>query len=252
MKKKITAFLTAACLCTGFGAIPAIAEYRYAMEFTFIGVHPESGSYIMIETGHFSPQTNYIRDTQMIELFGSEENFPADGSLIGLTGSYSRDEESITFSNVTLVDTIGSVFDFETVDYVYQNADTITDAEGNSCCHLIQLYQDGSHPTGALPNPADAQKGDTLRMAVNEYGKPIVCVDVIPLGDVNADGTLNILDVILLNKAVLIGEPIPALETAARSGETDYGQCDFNGNGMLDLDDSLGMMKRIIGIEETE
>ena len=93
----------------------------------------------------------------------------------------------------------------------------------------------------------------TMAVVTSDYGSfPVSCVDLTPLGDVNADSTLNILDVILLNKAVLIGEPIPALETAARSGETDYGQCDFNGNGTLDLDDSLGMMKRIIGIEETE
>ncbi len=99
----------------------------------------------------------------------------------------------------------------------------------------------------------DPQPGDVLECVMID-GMPSYAVDVSPLGDVNDDSRLNILDVIALNKAILIGEPIPALENsenAAKSAEPDYGQCDFNGNGILDLDDSLGMMKRILKIEET-
>lgn len=93
--------------------------------------------------------------------------------------------------------------------------------------------------------------GDVIEFAVTD-DELSYATDVSPLGDTNADGVLDILDVILMNRAVLAGESLPALKTAARSGETDLGQCDFNGNGKLDFDDSLGMMKRIIGIEEME
>lgn len=148
------------------------------------------------------------------------------------------------------------------IEYVGKAADvceivtvTVTKREGTT-----MYAQDASgmeHTFGIDYFHTMIYPGDVIEFAVMD-GELTYATDASPLGDVNADGDLDILDVILLNKAVLIGEPLPALETdtgtakLAKSGETDYGQCDFNGNGTLDLDDSLGMMKRIIGIEETE
>lgn len=114
---------------------------------------------------------------------------------------------------------------------------------------------------------ATLHPGDVIEFAVMD-DKLSYATDVSPLGDTNDDGVLDILDVILMNRAVLTGEQLPALKTAASSdetdltgeqlpalktaassGKTDLGQCDFNGNGKLDFDDSLGMLKRILGIE---
>lgn len=87
--------------------------------------------------------------------------------------------------------------------------------------------------------------GETVKL-VRMDGEPDYTANADLLGDVNADGTLNILDVILMNKCVLTGDSLPVLESTARSTTTDLGPCDFNANGILDVDDSLGMLKRIL------
>ncbi len=59
------------------------------------------------------------------------------------------------------------------------------------------------------------------------------------LGDVNVDGTVDILDVILLNKALLIGEKITA------QGEFN---ADVNQSGAPDADDTLNILKYTINL----
>ncbi len=88
--------------------------------------------------------------------------------------------------------------------------------------------------------------GDVIEFAVMD-GELTYATDASPLGDVNGDKSLDILDVILMNKCVMAGEPLPVL---SNSRSSDLGQCDFNGNGILDADDSLGMMKRILRLED--
>ncbi|MBE6849504.1 MAG: hypothetical protein E7502_06360 [Ruminococcus sp.] len=60
-------------------------------------------------------------------------------------------------------------------------------------------------------------------------------------GDVTLDDSLNILDCIQINKAMLAGEPL-----------CDYAKLtgDVNENGILDMDDSLCILKETIGITE--
>ena len=65
--------------------------------------------------------------------------------------------------------------------------------------------------------------------------------DEILLGDANLDGTVNILDAIVVNRTVLGKE---TLEEAQKQA------ADMNGNDIIDSTDSLMIMKKIVGITE--
>ncbi len=86
------------------------------------------------------------------------------------------------------------------------------------------------------------REGDKVTMLTYE-GQPVLPYSVAPLGDINTDGALNILDVIIINRRILGAEETPARAVDA------LGQADFNGNGKIDADDSLGMLRRIVGLE---
>lgn len=60
-------------------------------------------------------------------------------------------------------------------------------------------------------------------------------------GDANLDGEIDILDVILINKAVLGKEILTFLQTRA---------CDVDSNGIVDATDSLNIMKFIVGLSD--
>ncbi len=64
---------------------------------------------------------------------------------------------------------------------------------------------------------------------------------VINYGDVNVDGKVDILDVILLNKALLVGEKITAEGTA---------NADVNADGTPNSADSLSILKYTVGLVE--
>ena len=59
------------------------------------------------------------------------------------------------------------------------------------------------------------------------------------LGDANLDGSVDILDAITVNKAILGKEELSALQVKA---------ADLNGNGVPDSADSLMIMKKIVGL----
>ena len=59
------------------------------------------------------------------------------------------------------------------------------------------------------------------------------------LGDANLDGSVDILDAITVNKAILGKEELSALQVKAS---------DLNGNGVPDSTDSLMIMKKIVGL----
>ena len=88
--------------------------------------------------------------------------------------------------------------------------------------------------------------GDQVMMYTNQ-GMPVIATEQAPLvlGDVNADGTLSIADVLALNRNLLAGAPLPALQNAR---STELGYLDFDGDGTLTQADVLGMLKRVLGI----
>ena len=87
------------------------------------------------------------------------------------------------------------------------------------------------------------REGDRVTMLTFE-GYPVLPYAVDPLGDTDGSGSLDILDVIVINRHILGAAELPA----AKRAPGELGQADFNGNGRIDADDSLGMLKRIVGI----
>lgn len=63
--------------------------------------------------------------------------------------------------------------------------------------------------------------------------------DEITMGDTNQDAALDILDVIVLNRALLSGSQLSALGEIA---------ADYNGDGKPDMMDSLDILKKIVGV----
>ncbi len=116
--------------------------------------------------------------------------------------------------------------------------------DGTNFSTYIDFLPDDS----ALKN---AKIGDTLTMLTYD-GYAVVPVSDGPveqpqgiLGDVNADNTLDLLDVLAVSRHLLIGEPLPALSGAK---DTGLGQCDFDGDGAITQLDALNMLKRVIGL----
>lgn len=224
-------------------------------DFAVIGVLDGEDNYGCIVAGYgiLKGEIFKVRSSEMEAAFGSDKkNHPAVGDIFRVDSTdLAGVSEYLSFGKVKSAEIIGSVLDdTDCRTFTYIDDDSIVDEQGKSY-YYPSLYIDGYGTGDAAPNPADAKSGDQLVMTMRD-GKPILCVGINPLGDVNADNKLNVLDVIVLNKSIMTGSDLPAL-SRARTGEeetaTDFGQCDFNGNGTIDVDDALGMLKRIIGID---
>lgn len=94
-------------------------------------------------------------------------------------------------------------------------------------------------------NWEEVQEGDQITM-VTYQGLPCIPKPLHPYGDVNTDGVLNIADVLVLNKKLLAGASLPAIQN---ENSTELGCCDFDGDGQLTQTDVLGMLRRVVGIE---
>ncbi|GEM_PF-6933678 len=90
-----------------------------------------------------------------------------------------------------------------------------------------------------IPSVNSVQTGDTVTCALNSKGIPIMMLSIVSDGDANGDQKLNILDVIMINKAVLGKESL---------NPDRIPHVDFNQNGVPDSDDSLTMLKKIVGL----
>ena len=127
----------------------------------------------------------------------------------------------------------------------------LTNDEGTST-HVVDYlkYADGiwsdvkrSYIQSCETDILSLREGDRVTMLTFE-GYPVLPYAVDPLGDTDGSGSLDILDVIVINRHILGAAELPA----AKRAPGELGQADFNGNGRIDADDSLGMLKRIVGI----
>ena len=78
--------------------------------------------------------------------------------------------------------------------------------------------------------------------SVTEEVQPITETEDIPVvikGDVDSSGKLNILDVIIINRVILGKDHLTPEQNQA---------ADFDGNGIIESNDSLAMMKKIVGL----
>ncbi|GEM_PF-2714372 len=92
---------------------------------------------------------------------------------------------------------------------------------------------DGEEISFYMHEPYQAFYSFALPDTSQSYEKPLSA------GDANADGSINILDVITMNRAVLGKESLTEAQLRA---------VDFNQNGKPDSEESLAMLKYIVGL----
>ena len=198
MKRKWKAFLTAVvCICTSAATLPvsAYSPAGYTAHFVILATPPVAfldASYVAYVGTTGFLQMKYFSVEQMDELFGSPENYPAAGDIVGVKCSdwSFASEDGIThanFSGVQNVDIIGSVYDEPTKQFFYSTENSLLDAEGKRYSYSVSFYHEGYQPPEGFYDLSQVKTGDQMIMAVDNYGRPIACVNLIPLGDVNTD-----------------------------------------------------------------
>lgn len=113
-----------------------------------------------------------------------------------------------------------------------------SEISGCSSLRTLKVYgnwwvhkKDDFHPDAVIYAYAD---NSNIRSLCEQESIPF-----IPFGDVTADGSLNILDVIGMNRSLLTGAELP---------ERGMEAADYDGDGALTLADSLCMLKYTIGL----
>ncbi len=146
---------------------------------------------------------------------------------------------------------VGSVFDdYREVEMEYVRT---SDRELHICRvkagdDLAMLHRFDYLTSYCQPDCADLEPlytGDKINMVVYRNIPVFPAKTVTPLGDVNADNALDLLDVLAVSRHLLVGEPLPALSKTRDAG---LGQCDFDGDGAITQLDALNMLKRVIGL----
>ncbi len=215
-------------------------------------------------------QENSIRLTAdvLADCLAEGEEMPQFGDLLELTGYIMRYDNGLRLTDNFKLQAAGENLGSDVNDGVIRNVGSVfdncekremkfTEIGGFNYYYSNISFTDGGnilYPSDFLknhvqPGCVDLSKlyyGDMVTMVLYNDIPVFPADSAVVLGDVNGDNGLDILDVIRINKYILSGEPLPAL-SGARTG--DPGQCDFNGNGTIDADDSLGMMKRILHLE---
>ena len=135
-----------------------------------------------------------------------------------------------------------------TNDWSYQGLPSLTDSEmfGNNNeikTDYICVYDDGVLVGGIEPDgstPAQNEPAPTETTAVPKETEAVKTSDTAgKLGDVNEDGSIDILDVISLNKSLLGKEELSASQEK---------NADVNKSGKPDSNDALIIMKAIVGL----
>ncbi|MBR1553990.1 MAG: glycoside hydrolase, partial [Oscillospiraceae bacterium] len=135
-----------------------------------------------------------------------------------------------------------------TNDWSYQGLPSLSDSEmfGNNNeikTDYICVYDDGVLVGGIEPDgstPAEAEPVATEKSTEKATEKTTEAeTPAGKLGDVNGDGSIDILDVITLNKALLGKENLSASQEK---------NADVNKSGKPDSNDALMIMKSIVGL----
>ena len=143
------------------------------------------------------------------------------------------------------IDVTGSLLDYPAMEFtlfgIYSSYAKVKSSTGRE--YTLYFMPDGI-TTFPAPDTASLNQGDTVTCIVTENNIPLMLYNpeqskITPNGDADGSGKLDILDVITVNRAVLGKEKFP-------SERIPY--IDFNGNGIPDFDDSLTMMRMIVGL----
>ncbi len=162
--------------------------------------------------------------------FWLDEAFTSSGCRITQTGSIFAKQLESTYT-VTAIDSDLAVLQ-------------LTASDGEQVTYRMDYMLSGRGYEQMDMDWTGVQVGDQISM-VTYHGLPCVPTPEHPYGDINTDGTLSIADVLALNRNLLAGDPLPALQNAR---STELGYLDFDGDGTLTQADVLGMLKRVLGI----
>ncbi|MBR4101797.1 MAG: dockerin type I repeat-containing protein [Oscillospiraceae bacterium] len=238
--------------------LPIYIEVKevYTKYFVVVGVddaeNPQNFVLMMADFGGaYNPGTYYL-DADIIEEFYKGAEPIKFGDVLRFQGKFEADGRATTqhftsFADYTVIEKTDSVFD-DPLTEVY----TISPS---SLGNLLKMQKEGFNTirtfmdfteTYQMPGAIswkDIRDGDKAEMLIYN-NVPCIPISVDPLGDADGSGSLDILDVIVINRHILGAAELPA----AKRAPGELGQADFNGNGRIDADDSLGMLKRIVGI----
>lgn len=157
-----------------------------------------------------------------------------------------------TFSD-GIIRRIGSVYDDCTeveMEYVRTGERNLhicqlKDMDGNyKMLHQFDYLTEYVQPGCA--NLENLYTGDKISMIVYKDVPIIPGTTSTILGDADASGKLDILDILAVNQHLLAGKPLPE-STQART--TSASRCDMDGDGKVTSSDALAMLKRSIGVE---
>lgn len=222
-------------------------------QFAVIGEKGKSRVLMDLETS----ATYYLAGRDIYKYLVDGQEWPAYGDIVTIDGTYSisgntrtRDFHPYSLFGVAPSISIDGVLAAETTaEFTLRDVDTLGRpvlVDENGTRHVYENdYLSEGYTSAAEVDWAKLNSGDAVTMIVSN-GRPVLPVSVSPLGDANDDGSLDVLDVITLNKYILGGGTMPAL---AKSSSMNS-RADFNGDGVIDGTDALCAMKRIVGLEE--
>ncbi len=226
----------------------APAEYVVVDECTY----GEQKCYIIMD---MSGYTYYFTEKQMKECLLPGEEMPEYGDVITVQASGYEHTEKWGTNWLTLYFNSGIPASIRNVGNVLENGTvemfTVVDREYSASMRLVNtagkktmFFMDYLPDDSMLLTLKD---GDMVMMYTNQ-GVPVIAAEQAPiiLGDVNASGKLDILDILAVNQHLLAGKPLPE-STQART--TSASRCDMDGDGKVTSGDALAMLKRSIGVE---
>ena len=242
----------------GDGTMPALETKTsdYAQNIIFIGEKTQEGhnipdQYAVTSDGIWSEWAL----SNFMYIFGATDtdDMPQYGDVY--SGDYMIYETYPGQFEPNYLKKLGTVEDFYPIKEMTvsenQSGDypemLLTDADGKEYKYSYEMYH---YVNWKFDTPIQNLKaGDTVKCAFTEdrillitdivNSNPVVS-EVLATGDADGNGKLDILDVITVNKVVM-GKEILDKDRIA--------YIDFNQNGTADADDSLTMIKKLVGLE---